>query len=246
MLFIDNKYTKWYFNIINLRNSEGFATRKLAKDALGYVENHHIIPKSLNGSNEKNNMIFLTAKEHFVCHHLLTKMCKSTDDLIKMRFALHKMCTSSKNQDRIKITARLFDKIRKDFATDMSNLLKGKSKGPLTQQHRDNISKSSKGHKKSKETCDRMSGPKPARIEHLKKLNDSKKGIPLSEQRKQNMRKPKKEGTSLILSKLRKGFVSAYDLIDKKIKRVSTEEFKNQRNIRYVGQRSKLRYENNA
>jgi hypothetical protein len=246
MLFIENKYTRWYFSIINRRNSEKLTTRKLAKSALGYVENHHIIPSSLNGTNEKNNMVFLTAKEHFVCHHLLTKMCISAEDSSKMRFALHKMCTSSGNQARIKITARLFEKIRKDFAIDMSNLLKGKTKGPLSQEHRDSISKSSKGHKKSDETRNRMCGPKPARIKHLAKLNASKKGIPLSEQRKENMRKPKKEGTSLVLSKLRKGFVSAYDLIDKKIKRVTIEEFENQRNIRYVGQKSKLRYEKNA
>ena len=246
MLFIENKYTRWYFSIINRRNSAKLTTRKLAKSALGYVENHHIIPSSLSGTNEKNNMVFLTAKEHFVCHHLLTKMCTSAEDSSKMRFALHKMCTSSGNQNRIKITARLFEKIRKDFAIDMSNLLKGKTKGPLSQEHRDRISKSSKGHKKSDETRNRMCGPKSARIKHLTKLNASKRGIPLSEQRKENMRKPKKEGTSLTLSKLRKGFVSAYDLIDKKIKRVTIEEFENQRNIRYVGQRSKLRYEKNA
>ena len=34
-------------------------------------ENHHIIPKSCGGLNDKNNMIRLTAKEHFIGNHLV-------------------------------------------------------------------------------------------------------------------------------------------------------------------------------
>ena len=30
----------------------------------GYVEKHHIIPKSLGGLNESNNLVKLTAREH--------------------------------------------------------------------------------------------------------------------------------------------------------------------------------------
>ena len=31
----------------------------------GYVEKHHIIPKCMNGTNEPNNLVDLTAREHF-------------------------------------------------------------------------------------------------------------------------------------------------------------------------------------
>ena len=37
-----------------------------------YYEKHHIFPKCLGGSNDKNNLVLLTAKEHFICHKLLT------------------------------------------------------------------------------------------------------------------------------------------------------------------------------
>lgn len=64
-MFLTNKYTSWYYKII-----ENAKTRLLT----GYVERHHIIPKSLGGSDDNKNIVSLTAKEHFVCHRLLTKM----------------------------------------------------------------------------------------------------------------------------------------------------------------------------
>ena len=34
---------------------------------IGYYEKHHIQPKSLGGSNKKENLVRLTAREHFIC-----------------------------------------------------------------------------------------------------------------------------------------------------------------------------------
>ena len=62
MIFIDNKYTRIYFNIVNNAKSRTNYT--------GYVEKHHIIPKSLGGTNKKSNLVELTAKEHYLCHRL--------------------------------------------------------------------------------------------------------------------------------------------------------------------------------
>lgn len=36
-----------------------------------YHECHHIIPKSCGGTNDKDNLIDLFAKEHFIAHKLL-------------------------------------------------------------------------------------------------------------------------------------------------------------------------------
>jgi hypothetical protein len=65
---IPNKYTKWYCNII---------LKALERDKpISYLEKHHILPKSfkLGGERDKENMVNLTLKEHFICHLLLTKM----------------------------------------------------------------------------------------------------------------------------------------------------------------------------
>ena len=69
-MFINNKYSKCYYKIIEYRKNNTFD---------GYVERHHIIPKSLGGSNKKENIIALTAREHFVCHRLFIKMTIGRD-----------------------------------------------------------------------------------------------------------------------------------------------------------------------
>lgn len=40
----------------------------------GYYEKHHIIPKCLNGPDNPENIVLLTAREHFVAHLLLVKI----------------------------------------------------------------------------------------------------------------------------------------------------------------------------
>jgi hypothetical protein len=40
----------------------------------GYVESHHIIPSCLGGSDDKDNLVFLTAREHCLAHLLLAKI----------------------------------------------------------------------------------------------------------------------------------------------------------------------------
>jgi hypothetical protein len=71
MIFIDNKYTRWYYRIITTAKN-----RILPKNI--YTERHHIIPRSLGGNNLKDNLVKLTAREHFVCHLLLVKMTKDS------------------------------------------------------------------------------------------------------------------------------------------------------------------------
>lgn len=69
MIFISNKYTHLYYKIISLAKIRDH--KKQPRD--GY-QTHHIIPKSLGGSNDKSNLVVLTYKEHRVCHRLLIGM----------------------------------------------------------------------------------------------------------------------------------------------------------------------------
>lgn len=43
----------------------------------GYKEKHHILPRSMGGSNFKSNLVNLTAREHFVAHLLLWRIHKN-------------------------------------------------------------------------------------------------------------------------------------------------------------------------
>jgi len=65
-------YQKVYNNIIYKAKSEN--RKKLSKTNSVYIyyENHHILPKCLGGTNDPENLVLLTAREHFICHKLLT------------------------------------------------------------------------------------------------------------------------------------------------------------------------------
>ena len=89
MIFKDNKYTRIYYQLIKKRQIE-----ILLKEDI-YCESHHIIPKSLGGDNSPGNLVNLLPREHFMAHLLITKMVQSTDDIVKMNWALHRMCYSA-------------------------------------------------------------------------------------------------------------------------------------------------------
>lgn len=42
-----------------------------------YCERHHILPKSLGGKDVADNLVLLTAREHYVAHRLLWKIYKN-------------------------------------------------------------------------------------------------------------------------------------------------------------------------
>lgn len=151
-MYLDNKYSRTYYALIAKAVTRNFRNKKEAKSILGYVEKHHITPRCIGGDNSKSNLVFLTAKEHFVCHHLLTKMFSDVEVSRKMRFALNKMTRRSDSQNRYQITARLFHKIRNDFGKDISAATTGKKRKPLSENHKNILSSISTGVPKSKET----------------------------------------------------------------------------------------------
>jgi len=48
----------------------------------GYKEKHHIVPKCMNGNDESNNLVYLTAAEHYLAHQLLVKIYPDNRKLI--------------------------------------------------------------------------------------------------------------------------------------------------------------------
>jgi hypothetical protein len=118
-MFNDTKYTKWYYHIV-----------EVARDRIcdGYTENHHIIPKSLGGSNRKENIVSLTAKEHFICHWLLTKMVTETKHKYQMWNAFSCMLyRNNDHQERYKINSRTFNSIKEQGAKIKSIMWSGEN-----------------------------------------------------------------------------------------------------------------------
>jgi hypothetical protein len=87
----------------------------------GYTEVHHILPKSLGGNDNNENLVRLGAREHFICHLLLTKMVKSNSDLWKMKNAVLIFRSETKDQQRYQgsLTSRVFEKIKKEVAEQL-------------------------------------------------------------------------------------------------------------------------------
>jgi hypothetical protein len=112
-------YEKIYYQIINkskdLDRSKGFGQ---------YYEDHHIIPKSLGGSDENSNMVLLTAREHFICHWLLYKMYTGADKN-KMAHAWFRMCAKSDNQKRT-CTSLQYEFAKKAHSIAVSNFMTGR------------------------------------------------------------------------------------------------------------------------
>ena len=81
-------YSKHYDLLIN---------KALHRDIpLGYTEKHHIIPKALGGTNNKYNLVALTAREHCIAHLLLAKIHGGNMWVAAMRMLCHKTIKSSR------------------------------------------------------------------------------------------------------------------------------------------------------
>lgn len=76
-----------------------------------YTEEHHIIPRCLGGSDNKENLVSLTAREHLIAHKLL---CRIYPSETKLKIALLYMITSKRYGD--KMTSREYEKLRQEVS----------------------------------------------------------------------------------------------------------------------------------
>ena len=100
---------------------------------VGYAEKHHIIPKCMGGSNSKDNLVYLTAREHYICHKLLTKFV-DLQFKPKMIYAWHRMSTSNKNDRNLRITSHDYESMRQQFSIEISKMNSG-TKHPMFGKH---------------------------------------------------------------------------------------------------------------
>lgn len=156
-------YTKLYELLIETRRSKGIPE--------GYKEVHHIVPRSFGGSDDPENLVALTAREHFVAHRLLAKMYPNSG----MVHAVYKMACSNLTMKRFKVTSRVYEHLRKEHAHRVSTDGVAKMKKSLA----------GKGKKQSEE--------------HIKARTESRKQNGkdwLSDVAKSNMSKPRTKVSS--------------------------------------------------
>lgn len=80
-----------------------------------YYETHHVVPQCLGGTNDKDNLIDLFAREHFIAHKLLAQ---ENPDNPKLVYAWWMMSHNTKNdfQDRYELTPEEYEEAKKAFS----------------------------------------------------------------------------------------------------------------------------------
>jgi hypothetical protein len=76
-----------------------------------YYEEHHILAKCMGGSNEKSNLIYLTAREHFLAHLLLAQVYGG-----ELWFAAQAMTMTSSGR---KLNSRMFSLVREQWSKEI-------------------------------------------------------------------------------------------------------------------------------
>lgn len=96
-------YNKIYNTLCESRKYRGW------KRKAGY-EVHHILPKSLGGSDSKENLVRLTAREHFIAHKLLARMFPDNYLMVLslQYFLKHRDVINSRDYQRIKDNIRKY------------------------------------------------------------------------------------------------------------------------------------------
>lgn len=91
----------------------------------GYFEIHHILPVSLGGGNEKENLVMFTGREHFIAHMLLWK--GFPEDISLQRAA---WMMSARNV--CKVNSKLYSAIQEVKRKEASEQMKGRYFKDLT------------------------------------------------------------------------------------------------------------------
>ena len=104
-----------------------------AKDrnfALTVCEKHHIVPKSMGGSNKKDNIVSLSPKEHYVAHHLLWKIHKNKE----MHYAFWLMVTRATKYGLrdYTVTSRVYEIAKTEHSKQASILMTGRKRSAET------------------------------------------------------------------------------------------------------------------
>lgn len=125
-------YRKIYMRIIcNAKNEMSLGLRPKTKSQKykfpdQYFEFHHVLPKSLFPlwKDRKSNIVPLTAREHFFCHQLLTKIYPTHSTVSALWHLMYRLKYKSV---KVRISSREYERIKKQFSIEHSKQQKENS-----------------------------------------------------------------------------------------------------------------------
>lgn len=135
-----------------------------------YHERHHILPKSLGGSDDDNNLIDLFPKEHYIAHELLAK---EHPDNQKLTYAWWMMshCSAETNKGRYKLTPEEYEDARIAFSKMRSENTVGENNHFFGKYH------SEETRQKMRENHADVSGSKNPMYKNGHRISGSKNGM---------------------------------------------------------------------
>jgi hypothetical protein len=95
----------------------------------GYVEKHHIIPKSMGGSNKISNIVELTPREHFLVHWLLYRIYPQNQSMI---YSFWMMSNRFKN-----VSSSAYEESKIAFSKATSDRMRGENHPMFNKNHSD-------------------------------------------------------------------------------------------------------------
>lgn len=158
----------------------------------GYKERHHIIPKCMGGGNEKENLVELTAREHYVAHRLLY----AHHGTRKLAVAWHSMCRGGNHHTGRIFTNRQYERARKAFSESQTKPPKVRTTSVRwSMEHREKLRLAQTGKVATEETRKAMSMAGKGRKfneEHKRKIGLASKGRVCSEETRKKISEMKK------------------------------------------------------
>jgi len=151
-----------------------------------YVEKHHIIPRCMGGSDEKQNIASLTAREHYICHWLLTRIYPANT---KLGYAFWAMSNqkSQYQQDRYTPSSRAYLEAKEHCSKLSSQERTGVKK--WSEEAKANMSLSRQGVLKTDtHKANIREYAKNRTLQHREKIRAGKTGIPHRPETKEKIR----------------------------------------------------------
>ena len=164
------------------RIHDAIIDRARNRTLMGYREKHHVIPRCMGGVDTADNLVELTAREHFIIHKLLVEIYPDVVKLVYAYWMMSRNVSNSKYNREYRVSNRDYERAKTLFSEVSSIRQKGKS---LSEEHKQKLRIAAKTRKTripithSEETKQKLSvlwKGTTRSIEDRKKISDGQRG----------------------------------------------------------------------